>query len=158
MDTSLPRTFVVCWQVASDIIPKDHLRSFKEKYHLSLFTVAKHLKPQNGDKVYLLKVLPQGESASTIVASGIIQKIEYLFGPEINKQDTCIVDIFWNIIIDGYTIPSRFMEEGLDIAFPMYDWSGKTDSFVLDDKTAELLDKRWFHYLRHNNFGDDVFY
>lgn len=158
METSKPRTFVVCWQVATDFLPMDHLRSFKKKYGISWFTIAKNIEPRRGDKAYLLKILPNGESSGTIVASGVIKKIDCPFGPVINKQDTLMVDIEWKIVLDGYPVPVRFMEEGLNIAFPMYDWSGKTDSFVLDDKTAELLDKRWAHYLSHNKFGDDVFY
>lgn len=93
------------------------------------------------------------EFKNRIVASGFFYNDPYFDGrwtiPK-NVNDYT-VDLDLDVMLNPCEVYDLLTEEVLELQFPDYDWSGKTSDFVLDDKTAYMLEWKWYFYLRSLN-------
>ena len=102
-----------------------------------------------GDRFYIYLVSQDERITNRIVASGFFASEPYFDGrwKTLHNQNAYTIDGEWDVVIYPMHGMNLLMQPTLELQFPDYDWSGETPDFILDHRTALLLEEKWYKYL-----------
>ena len=107
-----------------------------------------------GDRFFMYRVSEKLGFKKRIVGSGFFFDEPYLANgmwTSPKNGAAYAVKLDFDVMLNPRKTYDLLTEEVLELQFPEYDWSGETPDFMLDDKTAYMLDWKWYNYLRSLN-------
>lgn len=105
---------------------------------------------RRGDRFFMYVVSRRPNFKNRIVSSG------FLYSNPINDNRwsqipqnvaAYTVDLDFDVMLNPRSEFPLLEQESLELQFPDYDWSGGETDFMLDRKTAYLMEQKWYHYL-----------
>lgn len=112
---------------------------------------------KKGDRFFLYLVSEKLRFKKRIVGSGFFYDDPFFDGGWTTPKNGAAytVHLDFDVMLNPATVHDLLTEEALALQFPDYDWEGSTPDFVLDNKTAYLLEWKWYQYLLALNMEND---
>ena len=163
-------TYILTWDLDNDMYPihdrqKDmrrfHFLKRRSDYRYSLLSMNNpdfagifygslnnHYLAQRGDRYFSLLFSRQEGFKNRIVDSGFFKTDPYLgLAWKGDNSGAMTVQLDADVVLNPELELPLLTEECLELQFPDYDWSGSTTDFMLDERTALLLEEKWYNYL-----------
>ena len=112
---------------------------------------------KRGDRFFMYLVSDRPGFKKRIVGSGFFYDDPFFDGRWTSPKNgsAYTVKLDYDVMLNPETVHDLLTEDVLSLQFPDYDWEGNTPDFVLDAKTAYILEKKWYSYFLSLNIECD---